>query len=140
MRAPKRVVHDKRPRAAEPMPHHIGRADRAAGISGGGLHVDAAKRRHAPYLAVGDGIHRAAAGECDVGQAKALLQRADQMKERLFIHRLHRAGDIAVPILERIFGPAPRAQQLLERRRKQIAGLRRRVFPLVGHLLGWCRK
>jgi hypothetical protein len=30
------------------------------------------------------------------------------MKKRFFIHRLYRAGDVAVPILERIFGTSTR--------------------------------
>ncbi len=65
LRAPIGVVHDERPSAAELVPDREGRADRAAGIAGRGLHVDAPERRHAAHLAVGDGIHRAAAGERD---------------------------------------------------------------------------
>ena len=57
------------------------------------------------------------------------------MKERLFIHRLHRTGDIAVPLLERFFRPTPGAQQLLERRREEIAEFRRAGGPRIGDAL-----
>ena len=124
------MIHDKRPRAAELVPHGKGGTDRAAGISSSGLHVDPLKRCHPPDLAVGDRIHRAPARQCDIGQAGALLQRPDQVEERLFIHRLDRAGDIAVPILERIFGAPPWAQQFLERRAKINRPPAARRFPI----------
>ena len=113
----------------------IGRADGAARIACRRLHIDAPERRHAPDLAVGDGIHGAAAREREIGRAEALLHVFDQMKERLLVHRLNRAGDVAVTILERIVGLAARAQQFLERWRKQIAELRRAVGPLIGDTL-----
>ena len=52
---------------------------------------------------ISDGIHRATTRKSNVGQAELRVQRSDQVKERFFIHRLHRAGNVAVPILERIF-------------------------------------
>ena len=112
------MVHYVRPRSAEPVPHRIGRADRTASVAGGGLHVDPAKRRHPSDLAIGDGVHRASSRQRDVGQREPLLQRADQVKKRRFIGRLHRMGDVAVAILERVPGPAARPQQFLQRRGK----------------------
>ena len=52
---------------------------------------------------------------------------SSRWKERLLVHRLHRARDVAVALLERIVGLAARPQQLLERRREEIADLRRAV-------------
>ncbi len=74
MRAPIGVVHHERPRVPEPVPHRQGGADRAAGVAGGRLHIDAAERRHPAHLAVGDRVHRAAAGEREIGEAGAPLQ------------------------------------------------------------------
>jgi hypothetical protein len=56
-RSPKRVIHDKRSATAELVPYRQRRRR---------LHIDAAKRRLAADLAVGDGVHRAAARECDI--------------------------------------------------------------------------
>src|SRR5271155_6274771 len=100
------------------MPDRIGRADGTARVTGRGLHVDASKRRLAAYLAVGNRIHRAAAGERKVAQPGVPLQFSDEMKERLFVHRLHRARDVTVTILQRVAGPPPRPEKLLERRRE----------------------
>ena len=132
LRTPECVVHDKRPGAAEPMPHHKGCADRPAGISSSGLYIDAAKRRFASDLAVGDRVHRAPTRERDIAQPRTLLQWTDQVKERLLVHCLHRTGDVAVPVLERVLGSAPRAQQLLERRRKEIVEFWRAGGPRIG--------
>ena len=65
----------------------------------------------------------------------ALVQLADQMEERLLVHRLDRARDVAMPILERIVRRAARSQQCLERRREQIAEFGRAVRPLIRDLL-----
>ena len=56
------------------------------------------------------------------------------MKERLFVHRLHRAGDVAMAVLERIVGLAARPKQFFERRREQIAEFGRAVSPLIAIL------
>ena len=133
-RPPIGMVHHERALAAELVPDSKCRANGAARIAGRRLHVDAPKRRHPPHLAVGDGVHRTAAGQREVGQSAALLQHAEKMKECLLIHRLDRAGDVAMAILERVGRQAPRPQQLLERRRKQIAELGRSVRPLIGHV------
>ena len=63
------------------------------------------------------------------------MQRVQQIEKCLLVHRLRRAGDVAVAVLERFVGLAARPQQLLERRRKQIAELRRAVIPLIGNSL-----
>ncbi len=46
------------------------------------------------------------------------LQRADQVEERLLVHRLDRAGDVAVAVLQRLVRASARAQQVLQRRRR----------------------
>ena len=125
------MVHHERPGATQLVPERERRPDRAARIACCRLHIDPPERRHPPHLAVGDRVHGAAAGERQIGQPVALLQRADQMEERLFVHRLHRARDVAMPILERIVGCAARAEQRLQRGREQIAEFRRAVRPLV---------
>ena len=116
------------------MPNSKCRADGAARIAGRRLYVDASEWCHPPHLAVGDGVHRTTAGQREVGQSAALLQHVEKMKECLLIHRLDRSGDVAMAILKRVGRLPPRPQQLLERRRKQIAELRRSVRPLIGHV------
>ena len=64
-----------------------------------------------------------------------LVQRSDQMEKRLLIHRLDRAGDVAMPILERIIRRAARPQQSFQRGREQVAKLGRAARPLIGDLL-----
>ena len=56
------------------------------------------------------------------------------MEERFLIHRLDRAGDVAMPILERIGRLAPWPEKVFQRRREQIAELRRVIAPLVRDL------
>src|SRR5258705_13164464 len=53
------------------------------------------------------------------------------MKERLLVHRLRRAGNVAMTLVERVLGFAARPQQLLEGRRKQISCLRGAVSPSI---------
>ena len=130
-RSPIGVIHDETSLAAELMPEREGRADRAACISGRRLNVDAAKRRYPPHLAIGDRVHGAAARKRQVRRTVSLLRLADQMEKRFFIHRLHRAGDVAMPILERIGRLAPRPEKVFQRRREQIAELRRVIVPLI---------
>ena len=134
LRPPIGVVHHERPLAAELVPDREGRADRAARIARGRLHIDALERGHSPHLAVGDRVHGAAARKREIGQSRIACAAPNQMKERLLIHRLHRARDVAMPILKRIVGLAARAQKLLERRREQIAEFGRAVRPLIRHL------
>ena len=57
------------------------------------------------------------------------------MEECFLIHRLDRAGDVAVPILERIGRLAPRSEKVFQRRREQIAELRGAIAPLIRDLL-----
>ena len=105
------MIHDEGAFAAELVPECEGGADGAACIAGRRLHIDASKRRHSPYLAIGDRVHGAAARERQVRRTVSLLQLADQMEKRLLIHRLDRAGDVAMPIFERIGRLAPRPEQ-----------------------------
>ena len=123
------MVHDEGPRAAEPVPYRVCGSHRTAGIARSRLHIDPAKRRQPADLAIGNGVHRASAGERDIAQREPLLQRAEQVKKRRFIGRLHRMGDVAVAILERVPGPAARPQQIFQRRGKQIRELRRARRP-----------
>ena len=60
------VIHDECALAPELMPKCESRADGAARISGGGLNVDAAKRRKPPHLAIGNRVHGAATRKCQI--------------------------------------------------------------------------
>ena len=124
-RPPIGMVHDKGPAAAELVPDRKGRADRAAGIAGGGLDVNASKRRHPPDLAVGDRVHRAAAGQRDIRQVhNARCSAPIRWKNASsYIACTERAMSRCRPV-ERLLRLPARPQQLLERRRKQIAGRR----------------
>ena len=73
-RPPIGMVHHERALAAELVPDRECRADRAARIAGRRLNVDPSKWRHPPHLAVGDGVHRTAAGQREIGQSGTLLQ------------------------------------------------------------------
>ena len=117
------------------MPDSERRADGAARIAGRRLHIDALERRHPPHFAVGDRVHGAAAGERQVRQTVLLLQLADEMEEGLLVHRLHRAGDVAMSVARAARRLAARAEQLLELGREQIADLRRAASPVIGDLL-----
>ena len=124
LRAPIGVIHDEGTRAAKLMPERKCRADRTAGVAGRRLHVDASKRRYSPDLAVGDRVHGAAAGEREIGRAgSAVCSVLDQMEECLLVHGLHRAGDVAMPILERRRrddGAVPEAPRARARTDRQI--------------------
>ena len=135
MRPPIGMVHDEGPGAAELVPDREGRADRAAGIARGRLHIDPPERRHPPHLAVGDRIHGAAAGEREIGQAVALLQRADQDERRPPRTSPGPSARCRDADPQRIVGHAARPEQLLERGRKQVVKFGRAVCPLVRHLL-----
>jgi hypothetical protein len=94
------------------------------------LHVHFPEVAEAAHLAIGDRIHRASTRKGQIGQAGALLQRADEIEECLLIHRLDRARQVAVPVLERIRGLTSGTQELLQCRREQICDLGRTVSPL----------
>src|SRR6516225_9289562 len=64
---PKRVIHGKRPGAAKLVPCGKGSTNRSPGVPCRRLYIDATKRGHSSDLAVGDGIHCAAAGESNIG-------------------------------------------------------------------------
>src|SRR5438067_4594231 len=115
------MVHHEAPLAAELVPDCKGRADGAARVAGRGLYVDAPERRHSPHLAVGDRVHRAAAGQRKIGQSAALLQDTEEVKKCLLVHDLRRAGDVAMTIFKRVGRKTPWPKQMLERGRKQIA-------------------
>ena len=93
------MVHHERALAAELVPERERCADGAAGIARRRLHVDTPERRHPPHLTVGDRVHRTAASQRQIGQSRALLEDAEEMKECLLVHRLDRACDIAMAIL-----------------------------------------
>ena len=105
LRSPVGVVHHERPTAAELVPDRESRTDRAASIAGGGLHINSLERGHAPDLSVGDGIHGAATSQREIFQAVCPVGTLNKMKKRLFIHRLHRTRDVAMPFLKRISRP-----------------------------------
>src|SRR5262249_51164404 len=134
-RAPIGMVHYESALAAELVPNGKGRTNCAACVACRRLYVHAPKRRHPPHLAVSHGIHRASAGQREVCQAGAFLQNAKKMKECFLIHRLSRAGDVAVALLEWVAWQAPRPQQLLKRWRKQIVEIRGAVSPLISDVL-----
>src|SRR5207247_2164278 len=113
------------------VPNRECRADSATRVAGCRLHVDALKSSRASYLPVSHRVHRAAAGQSNVGETGTSLQRPDQIEECLFVHGLHRASDVAMPIQQWMFGAATRAQKLFERRREQIAEFRRPGRPLI---------
>jgi hypothetical protein len=43
-------------------------------------------------------------------EAEIALQLADEVKERLLVHRLHGARHVAMTVFERLVGPSPRPQ------------------------------
>src|SRR5262249_59340354 len=96
-------------RAPERGPGGEARPDRPAGIACRRLHVDPPERRDPPHFAVSNRVHSAPTREREVGESVAFLQNADQVKERFFVHRLYRARDVAMPIIERIVSCATRS-------------------------------
>jgi hypothetical protein len=52
------------------------------------------------------------------------------MKERFFVHRLHRPRDVAVPVEQWTVWLAGRPKQVFERRREQVGELRRAAGPI----------
>src|SRR5215470_14970916 len=108
-RAPIGMVHHKRALTAELVPNGKRRTNRASRIACRRLYVYTPEGRYPPHFAVSDGIHRAAARQREVGQPGAFLQYAEEVKERFLIHRLARAGDVTMALLERVGGLAPRS-------------------------------
>src|SRR6516164_8819982 len=100
-RAPIGMVHHKSALAAELVPNGKRRTNRATRIARGRLYVHPPEWGHPPHFAVSDGIHRAAARQREVGQSAAFLQHAEEVKERFLVHRLARASDVAMALLER---------------------------------------
>ena len=80
------------------MPDDECRTDRATGIARRRLHVDLLNGVIASHLAIGDRVHGAAAGDRHGIQPMTRMQRIQQMEKGLLIHRLHRAGDVPVPL------------------------------------------
>src|SRR5262245_8121680 len=106
-RAPIGMVHHESALAAELVPNGKRRTNRASRITRRRLYVYAPEGRHPPHFAVSDGIHRASARQREVGQSGAFLQHAKEVKERFLIHRLARAGNVTMALLERVGGLAP---------------------------------
>ncbi len=117
--------------------HGQGRADGAAGIAGGGGQVQALEGRLQVDLAVGHGVHGAAAGEGEVRAAVARVQRFQQGKQGLLVHGLGTAGEIAVLLLERLARAALRSEQGFQRvLAVQGAHLGTAVIPAVMDVVG----
>ena len=127
--------HRAATRAALRMPHRPCGAQRAAGIPRGGLHVDLAEGRHQRDLAVGHRVVAAAPGDRDAVEVVSLVQGIEQMEEGLLVHRLQRAREVLVPLLQRLVAPARRPEQIRERRRIERPDRGRAVVPLVLDLL-----
>ena len=95
-------MHRRRARRPSSCQTRVRRADRAAGIARRRLHVDVAGTASQRDLAVGHRVHPAAAGERDGVEPVPRVQRVEQVEERLLVHRLHRARDVPVALLERL--------------------------------------
>ena len=113
------------------MPRTERRADRAARIARGRLHVELRERRHPRDLAVGHRIHRAATRQRQRIQPIARMQRVEQVEERLLVHRLRRAGDVLVTLLQRLILAARRAEPLRKLAREQGPHHGLAVLPCV---------
>ena len=87
-------------------------AEGAAGVAGRRLHVERRERRVAVDLAVGDGVHRASARQRQCAKLVALVQRVQQVEERLFVHRLGRSGDVTM-VRGELFAGLPRRPEHL---------------------------
>src|SRR5215471_13663174 len=68
-------------------------------------------------------------------EAAPTLQPVDEVEERLLIHGLSRAGDVAMAVLERIVRMSPRSKESFEGGRKQITERGRPTSPLIGDAL-----
>ena len=101
----------------------------AASVAGRGLHVDVLEQRHAPDLAVGDRVHRTAAGERDVRQLVTLVENVQQIEERLFVHRLRRTPDVAMTVFDRFARTSARPEKLLQRGGEEVCELGRSAAP-----------
>ena len=78
------------------VPRFERRAERGAVVAGGGLDEHVLERRVLPDLAVGDAVHRAAAGEAEASDRHARVHAAQHVKRGVFEHALHRRGEILV--------------------------------------------
>ncbi len=129
------MIHDEAALPSEPVPEGEGGTDGAARITRRRLHIDAPKGSRPPYLAIGNGVHRAPASQRDIGQTGTTLQRLDQIEKRLFVHGLDRPCDVPMAVEQGIFSAAARTQELFERGREQVVELRRAGRPLIGDRL-----
>src|SRR4051794_17313500 len=101
-RAPIGMVHYEFSFAAQLVPDCKCRPNCTTSVPGCRLNIDTAKRCQPPHLAVGNRVHSAAPGQCKISQSRALLHDPQEVKESLLIHRLGRACDVAMTILERV--------------------------------------
>src|SRR6266478_5827868 len=92
------MIHDEAALPSEPVPEGEGGTDGAARITRRRLHIDAPKGSRPPYLAIGNGVHRAPASQRDIGQTGTTLQRLDQIEKRLFVHGLDRPCDVPMAV------------------------------------------
>src|SRR5579862_3760978 len=99
MWTPIRMIHHETSAATQAIPYCISGTDRATGVSRSRLYVDTLKGRLSSYLPIRDRVRGTSAGERKIRQARALLQRIDQRKECLFVHRLCGSSNISVTVL-----------------------------------------
>ena len=88
-------------RAAEFRRDDGGGADRTAGVTGRGREIHSLERRLKIDLAVGDRVHRAAAGEREAVAGIATVQSAKQGEECFFVNELGGTSDVLVLLLKR---------------------------------------
>src|SRR6516165_3194105 len=134
-RPPVRMVHYKPALSAKLVPDCKCRTNCAARIAGRRLHVNASKGRHPPHLSIGNGVHRAAARQREVGESRSLLQTTEQVKERFLVHGLRGTSNVSMAVLERLVRQTPRPEEILERGGKQVAEFRRPVRPFISYVL-----
>jgi hypothetical protein len=118
------VIHHERPGTTELMPERESRADGAAGVTCRRLDVHSLKRGRPTDFAVSDRIHGAPSRQGQIRERMTFVHSAKQIEEGFLVHRLHRARDVAMPLLERIVWSAAWAQQILKRRAEQVAEFR----------------
>ena len=104
-------------------------AERGAVVAGRRLDEDVAEAGLLADLAVGDAVHRAAAGEAEARAAGGLLHVPEHVERRVLERDLQRGGDRLVLRLERLVAPARRTEQRFELRREDRADRRLAVLP-----------
>src|SRR5262249_14604448 len=104
------MVHHKIAFAPKLVPDSEGRPDGTSRITRRRLYIYASKRRLSTHLAIGNGVHCAAAGERQIRESGTLLQLPQKVKESFFIHRLCRARYVAVAVIQGVGRSTARTQ------------------------------